>query len=208
MNIKKYWKQVLLLAILGLSLTAFLLSQRSNQTYKRVSSAAVPMREAASVMPYPEESSSMDSPDGTMTLIMKKKPLDKGANYVFLSSSEDSSNYTILNTNLENGKNLSIPYNTWSPDNKYIFLKEITPSGNNYYVHLAVPNTSSAIFPSSNIQEMFTKKVPEYEITDVTGWASPIYILVNAVSKSDQNQVSFWYDVENQSFTQLSLFFN
>ena len=205
MNIQKHWMQILFLTLLGVTLTTFLLLQRGNKTYKRISSAGAPPQ--AVITPAPDEVNVMVSPDGTKTLTMRKQSSIKSTNYTFYSSSPGHPDNLILDKNLESSQSFSIPYNTWSPDNKYIFLKESAANGNSYYVYLAAPDTDSS-FKSSNIAELFAAKVPEYEITEVTGWAAPTFIIVNAVSKNQENNVSFWYDVESQSFTQLSLFFN
>ena len=61
---------------------------------------------------------------------------------------------------------------------------------------------------SLNIQELFVEKINGYNISDITGWAAPNLILVNAQAKEGDNKVSFWFDVTSQSFIQLGTYFH
>ena len=109
---------------------------------------------------------------------------------------------------MDDTENLSIPYNAWSPDNKYVFLKESTPTINNYYVFASSGNP---LYPDKqyiNIQELFSEQVPDFAITDVTGWADSVLVVVNTVSKKQGQKVSFWFDVSSQSFIRLSTYFD
>ena len=77
----------------------------------------------------------MDSPDGTITLTMEKQQQSGlPTKYFFYTIGLQSDQKTIFNKEVDDTENLSIPYNAWSPDNKYVFLKESTPTINNYYV--------------------------------------------------------------------------
>jgi hypothetical protein len=156
----------------------------------------------------PVQTTTMNSPDGTKTLTMKKQPIKDLKKYSFYVSSTDTVEQMILSKELENTQNLEIPYNTWSPDNKYIFLKELTPILNNYYVFSTTGNPVPDNAQQVNIQELFSQKLPEYKITDVTGWAGPTLIIVNTTANKDGQNISFWFDVTNQSFTQLGTYFN
>ena len=109
---------------------------------------------------------------------------------------------------LNKSQDLLIPYNTWSPDNKYLFLKEITPTTNNYYVLTASGAPLKEGVKYVNIQELFSQKQPDYSITDVTGWADPNLIVVNTKSNKEGRLVSFWFEVSSQVFIQLSTYFN
>ena len=114
----------------------------------------------------------------------------------------------IFTKELNKSQDLLIPYNTWSPDNKYLFLKETTPTTNNYYVLTASGAPLKEEVKYVNIQELFSQKQPDYSITDVTGWADPNLIVGNTKSNKEGRLVSFWFEVSSQVFIQLSTYFN
>src|SRR5258708_6331922 len=66
----------------------------------------------------PSDSVSVMSPNGKTSLTMKTIT---NKNSIIYSFNTDSLVYTKTTTTSDN---FSIPFNTWSPDNKYIFLKE------------------------------------------------------------------------------------
>ena len=68
---------------------------------------------------------SVTSPDGLMTLTMKKEKAQDGITYTFLTTySKTGIQNNIFTKTVSSGDTLSIPANTFSPDDKYIFLKE------------------------------------------------------------------------------------
>lgn len=149
----------------------------------------------------------MESPDGTVTLKVERLEQSESTQYTISTSpTSDQSKYTVYSTN--EFDNLTIPYNTWSPDNKYFFLKEIAQLQSNYYVFSAIRGENLGGYLYLSIQELFAEKVTGYTITDVTGWASPNLIIVNAQSDESGNKVSYWFNVTNQSFIRLSSYFH
>ena len=110
----------------------------------------------------------------------------------------------------KNGKfniDWKIPYNTWSPDNAYFFIEEISAAKSDYYVFSAVGDLFSSGVQFININGLFMQKFPDYIIEEVTGWASPTLLIVNTKSKENK-ETSFWFDVQSQDFIQLSTYFN
>jgi len=157
----------------------------------------------------PSQTTTMDSPDGTKTLTMIKRQINGLAAYFFYTSNKSDAVDKLIFKKTEGlTESFSIPYNTWSPDNVYFFLKEATPSVNNYYVFYVsgnlLPNNAQYV----NIQELFAQKLPDFTLVDVTGWAAPNLVLVNTKTKQEGRDVSFWFDVPGLSFIQLSTYFN
>lgn len=147
---------------------------------------------------------SMDSPDGSKTLTIEKKD-----NFytIFVTSNSDGKKTQIFRKEKINSSQLEIPYNTWSPDNIYFFLIEKNAAVDNYLVF-----QSSGEFFFNNlsyllIQESFKVNAPNYTIEEVTGWAAPNLIIVNAKQNDSNNKVSFWFEVPSQAFIQLGTYF-
>ncbi|MBI3397581.1 hypothetical protein HY045_03835 [Candidatus Woesebacteria bacterium] len=146
---------------------------------------------------------SLDSPDGKDTLAVKEtigKDLD-----TYLFTTKSGFFFTKTESKLDT---ISIPFNSWSPDYKYVFLNETVGGVNNYLV-LSVSNklfTGDSKF--LNLTEAFIKKLPNFKLKEVTGWASPTLLVVNTDKESGDQGPSFWYDITTQSFIQLSTRFN
>lgn len=139
--------------------------------------------------PIPLESSEQISPDGTHMVKLKKR----GRETEILVNEQKVANLS--------GSELLIPFNTWSPDNKYFFLKETSEVGDDYLVY----KTRGEL--DTTIAELFKQAYPDNTITEVTGWAAPTLMLVNAKSTTD-NKMSYWFDVQTHKFIRLSSYFN
>lgn len=141
------------------------------------------------------EKNSVDSPDGKLTLLMKKTKVDGGINYSFSILGKE-----IFAKTVDTTVSFSIPPNSWSPDNKYVFLKETGTSGTSYFVLSASGDPSSQNDQTANITDLFAKKYPDLKIKDVTGWGGINLVIVNSDS-------SFWFEMPTHSFIQLSTHF-
>jgi hypothetical protein len=148
------------------------------------------------------------SPDGAKILTMKKQQTQSFTNYTFsISNKDDSSGQIIFEKKEYDRYEISIPFNTWSPDNTYIFLKETNPVTNNYFL----VSTSGQTFPDGskyiNIHDLFVQKLSQYELIDITGWAAPGLLIVNTKIAAGEQGYSFWFEVPSLSFIQLSTYF-
>ncbi len=98
---------------------------------------------------------------------------------------------------------LQIPFNTWSPNTFYFFLK----GNNEYYVF----QSSGELFPSGqqfiSINALFNENLGNYTIEEITGWADNTLLVVNTYENDSREKVSFWFDVPSRSFIQLGNYF-
>ena len=206
---------VIFIAMVGVTLVTaavFFKFVRDNKPISRsVFSASIPTISLtpAELPSYDAQVSSMDSPEGSKTLVLQKTQDSKGATYsAFVSTKSHEQVQQVLTEAASDSDSLSIPFNTWSPDTVFLFLTKKTPIINHYLVF----NSSGEWFgddaPYLSVQELFTDQVPNYVIEDVTGWAAPNLLIVNAKSaENEQSKVSFWFDVPSKSFIQLSTYF-
>ncbi|PIY68843.1 hypothetical protein COY90_03855 [Candidatus Roizmanbacteria bacterium CG_4_10_14_0_8_um_filter_39_9] len=151
---------------------------------------------------------SMDSPDGSKTLTLESQKLTETTSYTLsVLTKADGMHQLIFNSDTYFSQKFEIPFNTWSPDNQYIFLKEIRPNAVNYYVF----QSSGDVFWDGasllSVQDLFSNQVSHYFIENVTGWAAPNLLVVNAKSTEGDQRVSFWLDVPSQTFIQLGTYF-
>lgn len=179
----------------------FVFVQKNNKKSQPIFTSAAP----PVISPIPIEAINiMDSPDGSMTLTLKNKETSYS---LFASSKSDGQPQLIFKKEEVNSSKLEIPYNTWSPDNIYVFLKEKTPILDNFLVFQSSGSFFSNNLSYLSIQELFKKNVPDYTIEDVTGWGGINLIVINAKNIIDDRKVSFWFDVPSQSFIQLGTYF-
>lgn len=149
----------------------------------------------------------LKSSAGEMTLVMKKEqPTNQFQKYTF-SVVDNTTNVEqiIFTTTASASSTLSIPGNSWSPDNKYIFLQEKI-AGNG--LTFLVLKTSGEVFSNDqkylDVGAFFAQKQPKYMMTDVTGWASPTLLIVYTKTDTGEKGPSFWFDITSLSFIQLA----
>lgn len=148
----------------------------------------------------PIQTSSLDSPDGTETLIMKKKQIGTTWQYSFyVSTQKDPSQKLVLSKTTDLSQNITIPLNAWDPNNQYIFVKDSSPSQTHFFVFSSLGTPVSGNTPDVDVSDKFKDKLPDYTLSDVTGWAAPSLLIVNAKNKDVALQ-SFWFDIQSQSF--------
>ena len=181
-------------------ISLFFLVQRNNKRSEPVNSSAAP----PIITPVQIETTNvMDSPDGSLTLILEEK---NGLQSLFVTTIPNGQKVQIYKKETA-GHKLEIPYNSWSPDNIYFFLKEKTPAINNYLVFQSSGNIFASDSPYLSVQELFRNKVPNYAIEDITGWAAPNLLLINARMITEDKKASFWFEVSSQLFIQLGTYF-
>jgi len=149
------------------------------------------------------------SPDGKFSLNMKQEKGKDATTYTFLMTDETSGvQKEIYSQTVLTGTTLSIPTNTFSSDDKYIFLKETSLTATGYFVLASsgVPITKD--IQTLDISGLFTTKYQNYVISDVTGWAGPTLVVINTNKNDGSLGPSFWFDVASRSFIQLSTRFN
>jgi hypothetical protein len=147
---------------------------------------------------------SVESPDGKLTLKMQENKGKEGTTYIFWISGSDGSAKEIFRKTTPLGSALSIPFNTFSPDGKYVFLKEANDSNADYLVLSVAGTWLTKDSQTLEISGLFADKYPDYKITDATGWGGPTLVVINTDRISGGEGPSFWFDVGSRSFIQLS----
>ncbi len=145
---------------------------------------------------------SQDSPDGKMTVTMNKLTVKSETTYSFYIAKK-----RLFSKILGSSARMSIPYNTWSPDDVYLFLKEDDKNVSSYYVFKASGASFTNQLAYIDISDLFTSRYPQYILTEVTGWAAPDLLIINTMGEDGKIGPSFWFDIPSQSFIQLSTHF-
>lgn len=160
------------------------------------------------VTPPPPVTTSWNSSDGTEKLTMQTTLGSTTKSFTFtVTNSSTNSTTPLFSTSLPLSSNMSIPFNAFSPDNAYLFLKETAADG----THFLVFKTSGVAFTNGDtfidISPLFATHLSQYTLVDVTGWASPTLLVVNTKKSDGSTGPSFWFDVTTRGFIQLSTLF-
>lgn len=148
------------------------------------------------------ESSSQLSPDGKKTIVMEKKHDPDGKfNYTFYVKEANAGFETKLySTDVDTTVKFALPFNTWSPDNKYLFiLKNQTDA-------LVFKASGEPIAPNQlflEVDKSFKEKGHTDKIMAITGWASETLIIVNTAKDDGTFKSSWWFEVPSKTILQL-----
>ncbi len=144
-------------------------------------------------------SQTVTSPDGKMTLKMIRQ---KGQNdWEWIVFADDKQ---IFSVNLPEDTTLTVPFNTFSPDNKYVFLKETSPSLVSYPVFATSGQPLTQDGSMLEFSSLFSAKFPSYRITEATGWGGVNLIVFNTAKSDGGGGPSFWFEVPTHVFILLS----
>jgi len=149
----------------------------------------------------------MESPEGSRLLTLERvESSGLPLHSVFVHTKLDQTERRIMSSSTLY-ENLSIPFNTWSPDTVYFFLQNSTPQQNDFLVFQSSGEPFSNDERALSVQQLFRGNVEGYIIEDVTGWASENLLLVNTKEADGDEKVSFWFEVPSQTFIQLGTYF-
>lgn len=145
------------------------------------------------------------SPDGSHNLIMiVTNNYNMTKTYIFTSSeTADNEKKQILKINLTAADDMNIPFNTWSPDNKYVFIEHNTASGSSALVMKKDGNTFTDDGQYLDVKKIFSASNKEFVYQKATGWASETLLIVNSIRLDGSKGPSFWFEVPSKQIIQL-----
>lgn len=162
----------------------------------------------ADINPGPKISTIL-APNGKMSLIVKEeKGKDGQVTETFSAQTDTKGTVDIYSEVLATGDSISVPFNTFSPDNKYIFLKRTSATGITYFVLKTDGTDFKDNEKTIDFVSLFNQKYPEAKASDVTGWGGMTLIVVNVDKPDGTVEHYYWYDVSSNSFIALSSRFN
>ena len=144
------------------------------------------------------------SPDGTHKLTLttaSNRNLTK--TYIFATSNSDGTDSQTIYTMNSADDSMNIPFNTWSPDNKYVFLNLQTATGTQAIVMNADGTPLTAADQNLNVTLLFNAQNTGNNYVETTGWASNTLLIVNSTTPAGVTQ-SYWFEVPTQAVIPLS----
>lgn len=150
--------------------------------------------------------SSQVSPDGTKKIVMKatRNP-DNTLTYDFSVSDGEGANEQYIFTNtVDSSKSMTIPFNTWSPDNKYFFIQENVGNNKNIFVFNTLGSQFEGAEAYLDATDLFKRANTGNNFDEATGWASESLIIINTKKENGKKGYSYWFEVPSKSIIQLS----
>jgi hypothetical protein len=149
------------------------------------------------------------SPDTKATLRVKNKENTNGTIHQTFSffTEKDTTPLIILEQDSSKDSLVTVPFNTFSPNNKYVFLKVESTHPSHLVLRTDSENIAKDI-KYADIEDRFYAQHPEFVITDVTGWGGYTLIVVNTNDREGKIGPSWWFDASSLSFIRLSTRFN
>ncbi len=161
------------------------------------------------ISPQPPLSSTMTvhSPDGTEQLVLKEVEDRTGTQsaYVLTASDVSGANRRIIYQSVApNGTNVRIPANSWSPDNKFVFIIAIRNEQLTVFVFQANGEAFADGSPYIDVSSLFRDRLPTAILRDVTGWDDPSLLHVMTYTADKTLGPSYWFDIWSKSFIELA----
>lgn len=146
------------------------------------------------------------SPDGAWKVVLEKivKSQVLAKYTIFVAEISGANEKIIFSKTLDENKAIQIPENSWSPDNKYLLLKENDSGKLSFFVLKATGETFTDGKEYIDVVSLFDSKKYGYNLSDITGWDSDILLHIFTVSENGTRGPSFWFDVEGKYFSILS----
>ena len=167
--------------------------------------------DSSTVVPSPTVSisnskvTSQISPDGTKILTMTQTIRQDGSKkYDVVASDIDGSNQkSIYTTSMPAEGDLSIPFNAWSPDDRYVFVNRTDVSGFSSLIMRADGESLTSGSQMFDAKGLFDARNTGNSYQESTGWASENLVIINAV-RQDGEKASYWLEVPSGAIIPLS----
>lgn len=154
------------------------------------------------------KSTSQISPDGTKKVIMRTVSTeDNIQTYLFSTADNSGTNeQAVFKKNLDITKTMTIPFNTWSPDNKYFFIQEQTSNGvvTDILIFQALGEPFASGEKYLNAVDLFKNRNSGNYFNEATGWASETLIIINSNTPDAAKGPSYWLEIPSKAIIQLS----
>ena len=144
------------------------------------------------------------SSNGEIALEMDQTKSADTITWTLIASEGDELAKKIWWQTLPQDTTMSLPFNTVSPDYKYMFLKQAGPDKTRYLVLTLSGEPMTPETQTVEFAESFESEYPDYKITEVTGWGGINLIVFNTDKIEGGIGPSFWFDVASKSFILLS----
>lgn len=183
----------------------FFIIQRNNQFNAPVVSVNLPLTADPAQAPM-QNIFSQISPDGTKKVIMKIVQNEDGTRTYSFYTSDGSGvdEQFIFDKTLDSSRSMTIPFNTFSPDNKYLFIQENAGDKRSIFAFQASGEAFSDTEEYFDVTDLFRQKETGNNFKEATGWASETLIIINTTKEDGKKGPSYWFELPSKAIIQLS----
>jgi hypothetical protein len=206
--VKKLEIDALLFMIVGAFVGMFLVVYVKQQPVRFYSSAAAPVASAPTITPTPTVSfqpttatTSQISSDGTHKVNLKTIHNQDLTNTYEVSADNGTTIYT---KTLGADETVTIPFNTWEPQNRFFFIQENLSDGPKVLVFNADGSAFGSGEPYLDLTDAYTKLGSNDTYDAATGWAGYNIIVINTKASDGTQGTSYWYELPYGSLIPLA----
>lgn len=199
--------ETIFLVTLAAGISLFFVIRKNNYQPQFSIASGVPSMSIQTEVVSPKITvSSQISPDGAKKVIMKvTQNSDNTATYDFSTADENGANeQNVFTKILDSSKNMTIPFNTWSPDNKFFFIQQNDGNNKSVFAFKADGSAFSDTEKYFDVTDLFMKQNNGNNFDEATGWASETLIIINTTKKDNAKGPSYWFEVPSKAIIQLS----
>lgn len=172
--------------------TAVLVRPQSTST---ATTPQIVIASAPVVTAPPADTREVHASDGTMNLTLVKSGAEES---LFISDIAGGNKHQIFQKTYSYG-GITLPANSWSPDNKYVFVEEQEGGVTTFLVMKASGEPFADGKSTIDVGALFTEKLKELKLTTITGWAAPTLLFVTT-TKDGTKSATYWFDVDYRNF--------
>lgn len=197
-------KKIIFLITFLLAIAVVILSARSTSSQK------VEPNEAQAVSnpsPTPlNELVGADSGDGKFTLTeIRRKAGDGNMAYSFKVIDHDKKTELILfEQTVSIDTSMEVPFNSWSSDNKQVFIQVNRPNEKTYYVFHADGSLYSNNEKYLDVIGYWKESKSLLSLREATGWAGPDLLIIYTSQEDGTSGQPFWFVTGTRKFLGLS----
>lgn len=156
--------------------------------------------------PTPAQNREVHSADGKMSLAMTgegKKDGPKKYSF-FVSEVLGKNKKTLFEQTVEATASMMLSPNSWSPDNKYLFIQQKQGSIIDSFVFKASGEPFANEVQYLDVRALFEGHKTKYTFKDATGWDDPVLLHVTTMLDANTKGPSYWFEVPSKAFLQLA----
>lgn len=145
------------------------------------------------------------TPDGKLNITLQTSTNSKFTNSysLIIVDTQTNNRHTVYSGNLLTGETVTIPNNSWSPNNKYFFVKVASSASSTFFVFKADGTTWPDGSQYYDVKTLFNIQKFDLSLRDATGWADNTLLIILTNNPDNTNGPKFWFDTSSRSFIRL-----
>ncbi|MEK7070812.1 MAG: hypothetical protein AAB966_03320 [Patescibacteria group bacterium] len=142
--------------------------------------------------------------DGSLKIVGKRKTVGENIGYSFnILDNQNNTNLLLFETVADIGQTFAIPSNSWSSDNKYLFIQKNYLGGKDYYVFKADGSSFGDSKKFLEVGEYWRQSGNKEIIDHVSGWAGADLLVAYTTEPDGTGSKAYWFVIGSRKFMQV-----